>query len=127
MRSTGEDGIIKKYKTLIYGEQKDMDGIVVLITASNEEEAAKIARALVEEKLAGCVNIIKNIRSIYSWKNAVEDEAETLMIAKTRKALFGTLMKKVKELHSYSVPEVIALPIVEGSEDYLNWLVEVTG
>ena len=127
MRSTGEDGIIKKYNTLIYGEQKDMDGIVVLITASNEEEAAKIARALVEEKLAGCVNIIKNIRSIYSWKNAVEDEAETLMIAKTQKALFSTLMKKVKELHSYSVPEVIALPIVEGSEDYLKWLQEVTG
>jgi periplasmic divalent cation tolerance protein len=73
------------------------------------------------------VNIVKNIRSIYSWKNAVEDEAETLMIAKTRKALFRDLLKKVKELHSYSVPEVIALPIVEVSEEYLNWLDEVTG
>lgn len=104
-----------------------MDEIVVFITTSNEDEAAKIARALVEARLAGCVNIIKDIRSIYSWQGKIEDEPEVLMIVKTQKALFDNLSKKVKELHSYTVPEIIALPIVEGSEDYLKWLREVTG
>jgi len=104
-----------------------MDEIIVFITASSEEEAAKIARALVEARLAGCVNIIKNIRSIYSWQGKIEDEPEVLMIAKTQKSLFDSLTKKVEELHSYTVPEIIVLPIVEGSKDYLKWLREVTG
>jgi periplasmic divalent cation tolerance protein len=104
-----------------------MDEIVVFITASNEDEAARIAKALVEAKLAGCVNIIKNIRSIYSWEGKIEDEPEVLMIVKTQKSIFDSLMKKVKELHSYTVPEIIAMPIVKGSEDYLKWLREVTG
>ncbi|MFH0932806.1 MAG: divalent-cation tolerance protein CutA [Nitrospirota bacterium] len=103
-----------------------MDEIVVFITASDEEEAAKIAKALVESRLAGCVNIIKDIRSIYSWQGKIENEKEVLMIVKTQKALFNSLMKKVKELHSYTVPEIIALPIITGSEDYLKWLKEVT-
>ena len=104
-----------------------MNEIVVFITASGEDEAVKIARSLVEARLAGCVNIIKNIRSIYRWEENVEDEQEVLMIVKTRKDLFHELMNKVKELHSYTVPETIALPIVEGSEDYLKWLRDVTG
>jgi periplasmic divalent cation tolerance protein len=104
-----------------------MDEIVVFITASNEDEAVRIAKALVGARLAGCVNIIKNIRSIYIWQGKVEDETEVLMIVKTQKPFFDLLMKKVKELHSYTVPEIIALPIVEGSEDYLKWLREVTG
>lgn len=104
-----------------------MEEIVVFITASDEEEASKISKALVEAKLAGCINIIKDIRSIYSWQGKIEDEKEVLMIAKTRKPLFDSLMKKVKELHSYTVPEIIALPIIQGSEDYLKWLKEVTG
>jgi periplasmic divalent cation tolerance protein len=104
-----------------------MDEIIVFITASSEEEAAKIARALVEARLAGCVNIIKNIRSIYSWQGKIEDEPEVLMIVKTQKSLFDSLTKKVEELHSYTVPEIIVLPIVEGSKDYLKWLREVTG
>jgi periplasmic divalent cation tolerance protein len=104
-----------------------MDEIVVFITTSNADEAAKIARTLVELRLAGCVNIIKDIRSIYSWQGKIEDEPEVLMVVKTQKALFDSLSKKVKELHSYTVPEIIALPIVEGSEDYLKWLREVTG
>jgi periplasmic divalent cation tolerance protein len=99
----------------------------VLITASNMDEATKISQSLVESKLAGCVNIIKDIRSIYAWEGKVEDESEVLMIAKTQKALFNNLIKKVKELHSYTVPEIIALPIVEGSEEYLKWLRKVTG
>lgn len=104
-----------------------MDEIVVFITASNEDEAAKIARTLVEAGLAGCVNIIKNIRSIYRWQGKIEDETEVLMIAKTQKSLFDVFIKKVEELHSYTVPEIIAMPIIEGSEDYLKWLREVTG
>jgi periplasmic divalent cation tolerance protein len=103
-----------------------MNEIVVLITASSMDEAAKLARSLVESKLAGCVNIIKDVRSIYAWKGKVEDESEVLMIAKTQKALFNDLIRKVKELHSYTVPEIIALPIVDGSEEYLKWLKEVT-
>jgi periplasmic divalent cation tolerance protein len=104
-----------------------MESIVVFITASNEDEAVRISRGLVEAGLAGCVNVVRNIRSIYRWQGKIEDEAEVLMIAKTRQNLFSKLSEKVKELHSYSVPEIIALPIVEGSEDYLNWLKEVTG
>lgn len=104
-----------------------MEGIVVFITASGEDEAVKIAKALVEARLAGCVNIVKDIRSIYSWQGKIEDEKEVLMIVKTQKALFDPLMKKVKESHSYTVPEIIALPIIQGSEDYLKWLEEVTG
>ncbi len=104
-----------------------MENIVVFITASNEDEASKIARALVEGRLAGCVNIIRNIRSIYSWQGKIEDESEVLMVVKTQQSLFGSLSEKVKELHTYTVPEIIAMPIVEGSEDYLKWLKEVTG
>lgn len=104
-----------------------MDNLIVFITASGEDEASKISRALVEARLAACVNIIKNIRSIYSWEGKIEDEAEVLMIAKTQKHLFDSLMKKVKTLHSYKVPEIIAMPIVDGSEDYLKWLRQVTG
>jgi periplasmic divalent cation tolerance protein len=101
--------------------------IVVLITASNEEEAAKIARALVAGRLAACVNIIRGLRSLYRWQGKIEDEDEVLMVAKTRRELFEGLQKKVIELHSYSVPEIIALPIVGGSEEYLKWLSEETG
>lgn len=104
-----------------------MENIVVLITASNEDDAARIAKTLVESRLAGCVNIVRGIRSIYSWQGKIEDDAEVLMVVKTQRKLFDDLSKKVKELHSYTVPEIIALPIVEGSDDYLNWLKEVTG
>ncbi len=103
-----------------------MNEIIVFITTPNEDEAVKIAKSLVEVKLAACVNIIKNIRSIYRWQGKIEDDTEVLLIAKTQKRLFSVLSEKVKELHSYTVPEIIALPIIEGSEDYLKWLKEVT-
>jgi periplasmic divalent cation tolerance protein len=99
--------------------------IVIFITAPQEEVGARIAKALVEEKLAGCVNIIKDIRSIYFWQDKVEDEPEVLLVIKTKKSLFERLKERVKTLHPYSVPEVIAIPIIEGSEDYLRWLDEV--
>jgi periplasmic divalent cation tolerance protein len=100
--------------------------IVVLVTVQKEEEAAEIAREIVGGKLAACVNIVGGVRSIYRWKGKTEDEGEVLMVVKTRGALFPDLMKRIKELHRYSVPEIIALPIVEGSEDYLGWLKEET-
>jgi periplasmic divalent cation tolerance protein len=114
--------------TIYHQEMKwRMNEIIVFMTTSNEDEAARIGRALVEARLAGCVNIIRNIRSIYRWQGKLEDEKEVLMVAKTRQEFFGALAAKVKELHSYKVPEVIAIPIVEGSTDYLQWLKEVTG
>jgi periplasmic divalent cation tolerance protein len=103
-----------------------MESIVVFITAPSEDEAANIAKALVEDRLAACVNIVRNLRSIYSWQGKVEDESEVLMIVKTQEKLFNSLAQKVREMHSYTVPEIIALPIVVGSEDYLKWLREVT-
>lgn len=96
--------------------------IVVYITAPSGDEAARIAGALVEAGLSACVNIIDNVRSIYRWQGKIEDDREVLMIAKTRKELFRKLSDKVRELHSYDVPEIIALPLIEGSEDYLDWL-----
>ncbi|MGB9891215.1 divalent-cation tolerance protein CutA [Thermodesulfovibrio yellowstonii] len=103
-----------------------MDYIVVLITAPNEDEAVKISKILVEEKLAACVNILKDIRSIYFWQGKIEDEQEVLMIVKTKSELFEELEKKVKSLHSYTVPEIIGIKIKKGSESYLNWIIEVT-
>ncbi len=101
--------------------------IIVLITAKEEGEAARIAEELVDSRLAACVNVVKGIRSIYSWKGKREDETEVLMVVKTRRDLFDGLKKRIKELHSYSIPEIIALPVIEGSEEYLEWLREETG
>lgn len=103
------------------------DYIVVYVTASGEDEAAKIARTLVEERLAACINIVSAIRSIYRWQGKIEDEKEALLIIKTKTELFDPLKNRIKALHSYTVPEVVALSIIEGSEDYLRWLHESTG
>lgn len=95
---------------------------VVLVTAASEEQAVSIARAIVGEQLAACVNIVGPIRSIYRWRGAVHDDRERLMIIKTRTSLVSRIERRVKELHSYEVPEVIAIPIVAGSKPYLEWL-----
>src|SRR5512136_7503 len=100
--------------------------IVVLVTCGSEEEALKIARSLVEEHLAACVNLISPVRSIYRWEGKIWDEREWILIIKTQKKRFEELEKKVKSLHSYSVPEIIGLPIVEGAASYLKWLEEMT-
>lgn len=102
------------------------ESIVVLVTASSEEEAAKIAKALVGERLAACANIVPKVRSIYRWEGDVQDDAEALMLIKTQKAHLDALTARVKELHSYSVPEVVALDMAGGSPDYLNWLMDST-
>lgn len=102
------------------------DPIVVFVTCGSEEEGLKIANALVEEHLAACVNLISPVRSIYRWEGKIRDEKEWLLIIKTQKDRFEELEKKVKSLHSYSVPEIISLPIGEGSRDYLDWIKENT-
>jgi len=102
------------------------DPILILVTCGSEEEAIKIANVLVEEHLAACVNLISPLRSISRGEGKIWDEKEWLLIIKTQKQRFGELEKKVKSLHSYSVPEIISLPIVEGSSSYLNWIEENT-
>ena len=103
-----------------------VETIVVFVTCGSEEEAQKIARRLVEERLAACVNIISAVRSLYRWEGKIWDEKEWMLIIKTQKKRFQDLEKKVKSLHSYAVPEIIALPIVEGSGSYLKWIEEMT-
>lgn len=100
--------------------------IVVFITAGSVEEAQKIALALVGERLVACTNIISPIQSIFNWEGKVSDEREALLMAKTRASLFNDIAVRVKQLHSYEVPEIIAIPIVDGSHDYLNWVAEET-
>jgi periplasmic divalent cation tolerance protein len=103
-----------------------MEAIIITITAPNEDEAADIAGALVEARLAACVNITGGVRSIYTWEDKIADETEVMLIVKTRRELFNAVKAKVIEMHSYSIPEIIAIPIIDGSEDYMNWLEEVT-
>ncbi len=100
--------------------------IVIYITPGSINEAKKIGRALVEEKLVACSNIISPIRSIYSWQGKICDDKEALMILKTKKNLFRQIIKRVEELHSYDVPEIIAIPIIDGSIKYLSWINEET-
>lgn len=98
------------------------DKIVVLSTCDSEEQAAKLARHLVESRLAACVSIVSGGRSVYRWKGAIEQAAEWLLVIKTRRDLFPALRLEIGKIHSYEVPELIALPIVDGAENYLAWL-----
>ena len=101
--------------------------MVVFITAGGRGEAEKIGSALVEEGLAACVNTVGPITSVYRWKGRVERAEEHLLIVKTIEDSLGELTKRVKSLHSYSVPEIIALRIEGGSAEYLRWLEEGSG
>ncbi|MGR3310659.1 MAG: divalent-cation tolerance protein CutA [Candidatus Brocadiales bacterium] len=108
-----------------------MDGekqgyIIIFVTTSSVEEAQKIGHALVEERLAACTNIISPIQSIFNWEGKVSDEREALLMAKTKGSLFNDIVVRVKQLHSYTVPEIIAIPIAYGSQDYLDWISEET-
>ena len=100
--------------------------VVVLVTASSAEEGARHGRALVEERLAACANVIGPIRSIYRWEGAVEEADEHLVVLKARGADVSALETRVRALHSYDVPEVLALPVTAGSAPYLAWLADAT-
>jgi periplasmic divalent cation tolerance protein len=98
------------------------DKIVVLTTCDSEDKAAELARTLVEKKVAACVNILPGARSIYHWQGKLEDAPEWVLLIKSRRDLFPQLREAIAQTHSYEVPEVIALPVVDGSEAYLAWL-----
>ena len=98
------------------------DKVVILVTAPNLREAKKIAKALVEERLAACVNITSPVQSIYRWQGKLNQDREFLLVIKSTRELFGEIQASVLKLHSYTTPEIICLPIVEGSADYLQWI-----
>jgi periplasmic divalent cation tolerance protein len=98
------------------------DKIVILSTCGSAEEAERIAAALVESQTAACVNIVPGVSSIYGWKGTVERTTEWLLLIKTRRELFERVAAELRKLHSYQVPEIIALPVTAGSENYLAWI-----
>lgn len=104
-----------------------MNEVVILIATPSYEEGEKIARALVETRLAACVSVLPGVTSFFSWEGKLSMETEVLLIVKSKRELFQKLCEAVKKIHSYSVPEIIALPIVEGASDYLKWVGEHVG
>lgn len=100
--------------------------IVVLVTVGSEREAETIATALLEERLAACVNVTSPVRSLYRWEGRIADDREWQLIIKTQARLFEALAARVHALHSYDVPEVIALPVLAGTTDYVDWIQKET-
>jgi len=98
------------------------DKIVVLSTCATEEDAGKLARVLVEARVAACVTVVPGARSVYRWQGAIESAAECLLVIKSSRPLFGALRTALEQAHAYEVPELLALPVVEGAAGYLNWL-----
>jgi periplasmic divalent cation tolerance protein len=98
------------------------DKIVILSTCASEDEAEKLARGLVEARLAACVNVIPRGRSFYRWKGEIEAGEECLLLIKSSRPLFEPLRAALEKVHPYEIPEIIAMPIVEGSENYLSWI-----
>jgi periplasmic divalent cation tolerance protein len=98
------------------------DKIVILSTCSTEEEAERIARLLLDDQLAACVSVIPRMRSFYHWKGAIESAGECLLLIKSSRELFDAVRARLEAAHSYEVPEVLALPVVEGAANYMNWL-----
>lgn len=101
---------------------KESANVVILITASSEEEAHKIADGLLTQRKAACVNIVPGVSSTFWWQDKIDSEQESLLIVKTRASLLDEIVTLVKEIHSNDVPEVIALPIIGGNQDYLDWI-----
>jgi periplasmic divalent cation tolerance protein len=98
------------------------DKIVVLSTCANEADASRVSRALVEARLAACVSVIPGLRSYYRWQGELETSDEFLLLIKTSRDLFAELKIELEKIHPYEVPEILALPVVAGAENYLNWL-----
>ncbi len=98
------------------------DKIVVLSTCSSEEEAGRLARVLLDQRLAACVNVVPGVRSYYWWNGAIEEAGEFLLIVKSSRPLFERLSAALRQAHSYEIPEALALPVVDGAPEYLSWL-----
>ncbi len=98
------------------------DKVVIMVTAASRRECRKIARHLVEAKLAACVNMTQPVESIYRWKGKLADDKEFLMLIKSTRALFPQVKAAISKIHSYHTPEIICLPIIDGSRNYLQWL-----
>ncbi|HNX25669.1 MAG TPA: divalent-cation tolerance protein CutA [Spirochaetota bacterium] len=99
-----------------------MSECMIYITTNSSEEAEIIGRNLVSRRLAACVNIIENMKSIYHWEGKIETSQEVIIIAKTKKALVNELIENVKTLHSYKCPCIVAIPIIDGNADYIQWI-----
>lgn len=98
------------------------DYLVILVTTAHKKEAERIASALIEQKLIACANILSGISSIFRWKGKICREQEAILIMKTTFEKFEDIVAKIKELHSYEVPEIISLPVIKGNKDYLDWV-----
>ena len=103
-----------------------MKNCVIYCTVPNEFSANLIASTLVDEMLAACVNVVPNITSFYRWEGTVQSDSESLLIIKTQESKYNAIETRIKELHENSIPEIIALPIVQGSDEYQNWIVKET-
>ena len=103
------------------------DYILVIITASSVEEAKSISDTLLNKRLAACTNQLADVKSLYWWKESIQSADEVMLFAKSRASQFDDIVLAVKEVHSYDVPEVLAIPILSGSPEYLNWIFEETG
>jgi Uncharacterized protein involved in tolerance to divalent cations len=103
-----------------------MDVRLIYITTKDREEAGRIGRTLVEERLVACVNILDKVDSLYWWEGKIVDDREALIIAKTKNTLVPAVIERVKSLHGYSCPCIVALPIVDGNEDFLTWVCNET-
>jgi periplasmic divalent cation tolerance protein len=108
-----------------FGTQKPTqmtDKVIVLTTCATREDAMRIARALVERRLAACVNVVPNVVSVYRWQGAIEESAEWLLVIKTATGLVENLKLELPKIHPYELPELVAVNVVDGAESYLNWL-----
>jgi len=103
-----------------------MDIIVINCTVPNKKIAKDITKIIMKHKLAACVSMIENVKSVFSWDGEICEEKEILLLIKTRRANYGKIKLVIEDLHTYSIPEIIALPIIDCSEDYLKWLVKET-
>jgi periplasmic divalent cation tolerance protein len=99
-----------------------MEFIIIYCTVPNKKEGKEIAKALIENKFAACINIIDKVESIFSWDGEMTEEKEALLVIKTKKELFGNVKHVIQKLHSYTVPEIISVPIAQADETYLKWI-----